>query len=443
METTPKDRNTIWLVLKLAGIVAIALASRIWLYEVTYLLTPPPGRPPAILGIAMIGTLIAVFGGAYWWLYLSPIKAKVEPDNSDAAFRRRRIVGAVMFVSSVCFVIGGSLDAMWHIWRGSFGDDFLWLPHQILYGSFLLSMLVAGPTLGRIILGKGDPRLRARREPALGLGALASAYIIFSLPSDLIWHQIYGLDITAWSFPHVLIIVTSSFACIAAASLLLASQKPNETVRWIRAAIIVLAACFVWNALQLAAPEYEWSETGVSGPAALRAAWVYPVAVFMIGSMGVTLASSLSGWAWSATLMSLVVFGARIVWGLGASTLPIDNNLKIASHAYLILPAIAFDLAYARLKLDASLTARQRLMRAGLVYWAVFWPVVLVVMSAVRIGLPMTIPDVVVGAALGLAFQLAYAIGIPGAVSRLYSAHAETEEQIAHIPAVPAAAAGD
>src|SRR5207247_1227547 len=94
--------------------------------------------------------------------------------------------------------------------------------------SFALNTLVGGAVLGRIILGKGDPRVRARREPALGLGALASAYVIFTTPSDLVWHQIYGIDIMPWSLPHLLLVGTVAFACIAGASLLLASLRPGE-----------------------------------------------------------------------------------------------------------------------------------------------------------------------------------------------------------------------
>src|SRR5437867_3422266 len=113
MVTAEKGQNYLGIALRIAGVIALAVASKIWVEEVTHVLTPHEGRPPVILGIVMVATLIAVFGGSFWWLYLSPIKVKVEPDDSDAARRRRRIVGGVMLVGSAAFVVGGMMDTLW------------------------------------------------------------------------------------------------------------------------------------------------------------------------------------------------------------------------------------------------------------------------------------------------------------------------------------------
>src|SRR5262249_20229426 len=138
------------------------------------------------------------------------------------------------------------LDAIWHIWLGGFGNDFLWPPHLILYGSFLVNTIISGFFLGRILSGGGDPRVRARQEPALGIRALTSAYMIFSLPSDLVWHKIYGLDITAWSPPHALIMLSAAIVAISITSMLVTSLKPNEKSRLVQAGVIVAGACAMW-----------------------------------------------------------------------------------------------------------------------------------------------------------------------------------------------------
>src|SRR5437764_1503025 len=108
----------------------------------------------------------------------------------------------------------------------------------MLYGSFLINALISGIVLAQIMWGKGDPRVRARQEPALGIAALASAYLLFSLPSDLVWHQIYGIDISAWSLPHALIMTMASVVAVAGTSLLLTSQQPGKKNLWINIGII-------------------------------------------------------------------------------------------------------------------------------------------------------------------------------------------------------------
>ncbi len=440
MVAIQKTRNRIGLILRLAGILVVAVASKIWMDEVSHVLTPHDGRPPVILGIIMVSTVIIVFGGLFWWLYLSPLKVNVDADDSDSARRRRRIVGAVMLVGSGCFIVGGMMDTLWHLWLGSFGDDFLWLPHKILYGSFLLDTIVAGAVLGRIVLGGGDPRVRARREPALGLGALASAYILFSTPSDLVWHQIYGLDITPWSLPHMLLVTTVSFACVAGASLLLASLKQTEKSVLVRVGVVLFVACAAWAWLMIVTPEYEFPTAMTSAAVAARPTWVYPLAVYIIGLSGSMLILSVSDMPWSATAVALVVLAGRLALAWGATTLPMDRTIRVASSGFLILPAIGIDLAFARLK--QNVTPRQRILRAGLVYWVIYWPVALAATTAMQVGMPITVIDGVVGMAIGLAFLFAFAVGIPNAVSHLHSRRAP-EEPVGLQSAVPSVAAGD
>jgi hypothetical protein len=439
MDASQRTRNVAGLALRIAGILAVAVASKIWIDEASHILTPHEGRPPVILGILMVATVIGVFGGLFWWLYLSPLKVQVEPDNSDSALRRRRLVGAVMLVGSGCFVVGGMMDTLWHMWLGSFGDDFLWLPHKILYGSFLLDTIVAGVVLGRIVLGGGDPRVRARREPALGLMALASAYVLFSAPSDLVWHQIYGRDITPWSLPHILLVTTVSFACVAGASLLLASLRPGERNALVRTGVILFVACAVWTWLMLITPEYEFSNSLSGAAFAVRPTWVYPLAVYIVGLTGAVLITSMLDMPWAATAVAMVVLLGRLGLAWGATTLPIDRTFKMASSAFLILPAIGLDLALARL---GHLTRRQRVLRGSLVYWAIYWPVALVATTAMQIGMPITVADGVVGMAIGLGFLFAFAVGIPTVVRYLHG-RPVPEVQSVQQSAVPSVAAGD
>lgn len=401
------------ILLKLAAIIVIAVASRIWVYEISYALTPHEGRPPLILGIGFVLGLVGGFGFVFWWLYFSPLKATVEAINTDVARRRRRFVGTALLVGASVFIIGGMLDTLWHIWLGGFGDDFLWPPHMLLYTSFLINTIVAGFFLGRIMLGKGDPRVRARQEPALGAAALASAYLIGSLPSDLIWHQIYGIDITPWSLPHLLLVTMTVVGMVGAAQLLLTSLKPGETSRWVRIGVLLAVSCMTFGPLLIITPEYEFGRASSISAVVLRPAWVYPFMVYLVGLTISILITSLLKGRWNATTVALIGFAGRAAMLLGAFTLPIERTMRIGANLFLTVPAIAIDLAFVWLSRNPTLSVRQRILWAGLIYSIAYWPAAILAIFALNIGIPFTLSDAVVGIAFGLVYLVLFAVEIP------------------------------
>jgi len=399
-----------WLIVlaKLAGLFALAVATRIWIEEITHLFTSHEDRPPIVWGFLMVGTIILVFGSITWWLYFSPLKQRVEPDNSDAAWRRRRIVGGLMVGSSVLFVAGTIFDTLWHMWLGGFGNDFLWFPHQLIYGSFLIDMLVAGSVLVSILRRPGSVRANARREPALGMAALASAYAVFSTPSDLLWHRIYGLDLTAWSLPHMLLVSMFMVMVIAAIRLLTSSRKPGEQSRFVRIGTFILTGCLTIGPVVLIIPEYQFGDaTGLDRPG-----WVYPMLVYLFSLCGSVLIASLTKQKWSATILTLMILAEHAILIFGSVTLGVTSDQKVLGHLYIIIPAIAFDIALIRLRRRNNLAPRQQMLRAGIVYWAVYWPVALISTAVVKIGSPIMLTDVIIGPAIGFVFLLAFGLDI-------------------------------
>src|SRR5439155_9505244 len=107
--------------------------------------------------------------------------------RSPAARRpSQRLAGwlaALLGLSAVEFVSGALWDASKHILTGTVpaGADFLWPPHLLIYGSFLISLVIAIVAVA-IVAAPGwraeerDPRLWIRSNPYLGLVALASVY---------------------------------------------------------------------------------------------------------------------------------------------------------------------------------------------------------------------------------------------------------------------------
>ncbi len=403
--------------LRIFGILVVMVASNIWQVEIAELFAPHENRPSTLWGVLIIVGLVASFGVVTWWLYLSPIPQQVEPDNSERARKRRRFVGLAMTLSSLSFISGGLIDLLWHFWLGGFGDDFLWFPHQLIYMAFLINMVVAGSILGNILAAKDARRLSARREPALGLAALSNAFIICSVPSDLIWHQIYGIDITPWSLPHVQLVLMATISTTSAIFLLISSLKHRaEFNRVVVIAVHFLAGVLAWGPMLLIMPEYELSAETASSSILQRPGWVYPLIIFLVSYAVMLLIVSLTRRSGSLLVVTLVALCGRIAFALGATTLPIlYGDFKFVCHLIGVLAAIGFEIGFFRLAgIKASQSPRQFAQRTGLLYWAIFWPVGFALTTAMRVGSPLQVSDLIVGPLLGLALVWFY--GIPASL---------------------------
>src|SRR5262249_38837828 len=134
----------------------------------------------------------------------------------------------------------------------------------------------------------GSIRRRIRSEPAMSLLGLVSLYEVSSLPSDQIWHMIYGLDIHAWSLPHLFIFGAASFMFLMACALLMSDRRDTqcESIRHVEARglpVVVLVSLATWIALIIGVVEYEWRfKPGVAHASAEahtfagRPGWAYP-----------------------------------------------------------------------------------------------------------------------------------------------------------------------
>jgi hypothetical protein len=196
----------------LIGIVVALLSLSIWggVVEMSAQL---------VLGFAISGGLIIAFGVLGWWLLLSPVPAlKVKPARLSPAIRQ--LLALLVTGSAALLMIGLTWDEAWHrIYGVPLGEDFLWRPHILMYISFGLVSLFAFGGLVVINRNPGTLRHKFRAEPLLGLLVLTSGFMLLSLPVDPLWHQIYGVDLTAWSLPHLVMFLSAGIIFIVGAAL--------------------------------------------------------------------------------------------------------------------------------------------------------------------------------------------------------------------------------
>jgi len=275
---------------------------------------------PEWVGWLALGLLFGGFGVLTWWLMASPIRETALPGSSAASARVRGGVAVLVFASGLAFVVGTTWDELWHRMLGGFGDDFLWPPHLMMYASLGLNLLFAVGGITLALRGRGSVRQRFRAEPLLSLLGLIAAYQMASIPSDLLWHEIIGPDITAWSLPHLLLVATTTGTWLVGLALARSAQAAPRW-RWLGdgpSGLELLSLGYVTLAtlmlLQFGVTEWDWMESGVVEDSVLsRPAWSYPVVVLAIGMFTAHLAIHATRRIGAATAVAMAVVVVRLI----------------------------------------------------------------------------------------------------------------------------------
>ena len=318
-------------------------------------------------------TAVVLVTGLTWWLYGSPLRPPV-PVRHPPSPRLAGWFAVVLAHSGGLLVIGGLWDGSMHIKTGKIpaGADFLWPPHLVIYGGFLVAFLVAALAIALIAVpqwrtGVRDPRRWVRRQPALGVVALASLYTLMAIPGDALWHALIGLDLTAWSPPHVLLGLMSAAMMVSAIGILVQARPAMPRVRWANAAIRVLLVLMLKQLLLLGVSEWEWP---LQTAARHRPLWVYPMVGGGLTVFCLRLGQHVVPHRWTATTMALLYSLLELLLRLG---LQLSNNIvptwplpcllgallldvgpwqhSTSHRSRRLLPAVAFTAGYALLAL--------------------------------------------------------------------------------------------
>ncbi len=309
-----------------------------------------------VQGLVFSGLVIGVLAFLAWWLYLSPVKQLGRKGQSGTA----QSVGAIatsprlsytlalmVGVGALLTSFGGYWDLSEHVVTGIVpgGEDFLWPPHLMVYAGFLLTFFVALGGLfflaiPNIRAGIKDPRRWVRRSPYVGALVLVAGYGLFSIPGDAIWHELYGIDLTAWSPPHVFLAVSAGSLLIFAAGLLSERRKGASSIEklgkrnagaegswrkggqawgWVGRSFStsdwrsLIKLLFLAVALSefLIIGTVEWEIGTVDGLVAQRPIWLYPTIIGVSAFFLSVLARRIAPGPWSATTFALLYFGVR------------------------------------------------------------------------------------------------------------------------------------
>jgi hypothetical protein len=314
------------------------------------------GGPLLIAGIAALTALLLGFGFSVWYFYKSalPDARPVKVRTRTAA--ARQVLATLVCIAGLLFMIGGSWDEVWHRKYGlPLGEDFWWRPHILIYISIGLISLFALGAMLPILRGKGDMRRRFRAEPLLGLLALAAGYQVISTPLDPVWHQLYGVDLTAWSLPHLMLAIgfTGLMLTAIAIQLSLIPAGAWRTIRSIRQQeIFVLLMFAILGGILTQFGTAEWEDIHVlrigSTPTFwMRPEWLYPVILISVSAFVGMMALYSLRLVGAATATGLLMLAARLV--LLNALDAMGKGVGMTTNAYLLLlpPLLALDIGYA------------------------------------------------------------------------------------------------
>jgi hypothetical protein len=200
------------------------------------LLTLLAGLPPAetagafAVGVlSLLGVTVGLGALAWHWL-IRPLPAGLQPAQAIAiAPTTRSLIALFLTLGTVGIGIAASWDEMWHSFYGiPFGEDFWWRPHLLMYFSFGTVLVVGGWSWWVLMMrSRGTLQQRFRGNGLLGFGVLTGLFAVYALAADPIWHAIYGVDITPWSLPHLMLLVLTVLMALMATGYHKTLQAPR------------------------------------------------------------------------------------------------------------------------------------------------------------------------------------------------------------------------
>lgn len=299
------------------------------------------------------------------------------PDASPAVherFRFRLLVAIAVLKLGNLF--GGIWDIQWHV---AIGRDSLWIPpHLLVMAAFVLGLglvivaLVHETRLARSgVHLEGTSRLGPIYAPLAFFGVfLGYAGALLSGGFDELWHEIFGIDVTLWSPPHLAIMLCTM---IVDFSLLLGLSASARRLGW----RFDLRRPFVWafvlvGAYTFEAVNFQMAQAFIVSYRAQGAGLIgllFPILVGSLFPMSLLLMLGLSRRFWIVIPVFVLTLGLEYI-GIG-----------LAAAGFAILRPVSVLEAFVRANPDSTIALARRFASAigfgGLIGFEQAWTMML------------------------------------------------------------------
>src|SRR5918995_2071608 len=194
---------------------------------------------------------------------MSMSKHQERASSTGGAMRKLlgRFEGPLAAYIGASLLLVGAISTYWdiatHIDVGR--ERFLTPPHIGIYASVLVSAIAIALSGLADHFRAGDSFLGALRHPfrnlrpGIGVSGAGMLTALVAAPFDNAWHEIYGIDVTIWSPPHLLAIFGIAAASLGLAALIapVVAQRENAFYPVLLAALL--------TALLITAGEFEFN----------------------------------------------------------------------------------------------------------------------------------------------------------------------------------------
>lgn len=299
--------------------------------------------------------VICAFVLAFWHLLSRPLAPGLrQPQKSVLTFREREVLALILASGGIATFIGGIWDELWHRSYGiPFGEDLLWRPHLLMYFGFAtasVSGIWALLYLNRNLRGNFQQRFRA--NTIVGLLILNAAFLFYAMPADPVWHLIFGEDITAWSVPHLILLISFVLTQLLALELHVSTWRRHEwhVIFKLRLSdclsLLILAATqMIWLQLML----IDWDATIIGADVGsldlYRPEWLLAANLTACAAFMGVVATRVTRCAGAATAAGLLALLMRLVF----IRLFDADMLQVSAWIIALPPLIAIDIwAYYR-----------------------------------------------------------------------------------------------
>jgi len=354
-----------WRIVIVAAGVVIPLA-----YLSYWAGVPQKGVTAFLIGLGAFLGLTITCGWLAWRLLFRPVPIdEVGPRPPLLSPGQRRLMAVPLALGSLALMVGGFWDEVWHRKYGlPFGQDLLWRPHLMIYFGLLLPPVLAALSLVQIIKrGEGRLKERLRADPGMSLLVLLGAFLLFNVPADPIWHVIYGGDISAWSLPHLILMLCAGLLALLGAFFQLSTVPGGEAWRpvWALPWAASFALVFFTGAISIMAQVLIGDFAAENPMALIRPFWLLPTLMTALAVLMGTLVNHSTRSFGAATAVGLLAVTTRF------ALVRVFNFGEISAGTWvpLLPPLVALDLWYAfrtaRGRLPASTAANGLAALAG------------------------------------------------------------------------------
>ena len=302
---------------------------------------------------AQAGLLFAVicaFVALTWHLLARPLAPSLrQPQVDSLPLNARQTLALLLASGGIAIFVGAFWDELWHRLYGiPFGEDFFWRPHLLMYFGFGTTIFTGSWALYYLNSQlRGNFQQRFRSNSIVSLLILNAAFLLYALPADPVWHWTFGEDLTAWSIPH-LILLLSFVMTLLLAFFVYQSTLPERKWRTVVrlgfhesfSLVIFAALLLVW--LQLMLIDWDAALAGISLEwlGLYRPEWLLAANLLACVTFTGVLATRVLRCAGAATAGGLLALGIRI----GLIHLFEAEMLQYVAWVAALLPLFAIDI---------------------------------------------------------------------------------------------------